>query len=158
MIWAVARTIAIMSEFTTLDPGDQIAIGTPPGVGHAKKPNPRWLRPGETIEIDIERHRHLRQPGHGRSRRRRQDRGTMSGGQDNHPRLRKRRPGRFGLRARDLDDDLDRPDPARCPVALCLDRKAGAAMRCCTNSTTSPSPGPTSMNTCPARFVFVRNR
>lgn len=55
MIWSVARTIAIMSEFTTLEPGDLIAMGTPPGVGHAKKPNPRWLKPGETIEIEIER-------------------------------------------------------------------------------------------------------
>lgn len=55
MIWSVAQTIAIMSEFTTLEPGDLIAMGTPPGVGHAKKPNPRWLKPGETIEIEIER-------------------------------------------------------------------------------------------------------
>lgn len=54
MIWGVARTIAIISEYTTLHPGDHIALGTPPGVGHAKKPNPRWLRPGETVEIEIE--------------------------------------------------------------------------------------------------------
>ena len=54
MIWGVARTIAIISEYTTLHPGDHIALGTPPGVGHAKKPNPRWLLPGETIEIEIE--------------------------------------------------------------------------------------------------------
>ncbi|MEL6206781.1 MAG: fumarylacetoacetate hydrolase family protein [Pseudomonadota bacterium] len=54
MIWGVARSIAIISEYTTLDPGDHIALGTPPGVGHAKKPNPRWLRPGETVDIEIE--------------------------------------------------------------------------------------------------------
>ncbi|MFW2587433.1 fumarylacetoacetate hydrolase family protein [Sagittula sp. SSi028] len=54
MIWGVAQTIAIMSEFTTLEPGDLIALGTPPGVGHAKKPGPRWLKPGEVIEIEIE--------------------------------------------------------------------------------------------------------
>jgi 2-keto-4-pentenoate hydratase/2-oxohepta-3-ene-1,7-dioic acid hydratase in catechol pathway len=54
MIWGAARTIAIISEYTTLHPGDHIALGTPPGVGHAKKPNPRWLRPGEVIEIEIE--------------------------------------------------------------------------------------------------------
>ncbi|KMW58533.1 Fumarylacetoacetate hydrolase family protein [Candidatus Rhodobacter oscarellae] len=54
MIWGVARTIAILSEYTTLEPGDHIALGTPPGVGHAKKPNPRWLKPGETVEIEIE--------------------------------------------------------------------------------------------------------
>ncbi|MDO6458632.1 fumarylacetoacetate hydrolase family protein [Celeribacter halophilus] len=55
MIWSVAQTIAIMSQFTTLEPGDLIAMGTPPGVGHAKKPGPRWLKPGETVEIEIER-------------------------------------------------------------------------------------------------------
>ncbi|WP_415403407.1 fumarylacetoacetate hydrolase family protein [Tateyamaria sp. SN3-11] len=54
MIWAAARTIAIISEYTTLAPGDHIALGTPPGVGHAKKPNPRWLKPGEVVEIEIE--------------------------------------------------------------------------------------------------------
>lgn len=54
MIWSVAQTIAIISEYTTLEPGDCIAMGTPPGVGHAKKPNPRWLVPGETVDIEIE--------------------------------------------------------------------------------------------------------
>ena len=54
MIWGVARSIAIISEYTTLEPGDHIALGTPPGVGHAKKPNPRWLVPGETVDIEIE--------------------------------------------------------------------------------------------------------
>ena len=54
MIWSVAQTIATISEYTTLEPGDLIAMGTPPGVGHAKKPNPRWLMPGETVEIEIE--------------------------------------------------------------------------------------------------------
>ena len=53
MMWSVARTIATISEYTTLEPGDYIAMGTPPGVGHAKKP-PRWLRPGETVEVEIE--------------------------------------------------------------------------------------------------------
>lgn len=55
MIWSVAQAIAIMSEFTTLKAGDLIAMGTPPGVGHAKKPNPRWLRPGEVVDIEIEK-------------------------------------------------------------------------------------------------------
>lgn len=53
MMWPVARTIATISEYTTLEAGDLIAMGTPPGVGHAKTP-PRWLRPGETIEVEIE--------------------------------------------------------------------------------------------------------
>ena len=54
MIWSVAHAIAIISEYTTLEPGDLIALGTPPGVGHAKKPNPRWLIPGEVVEVEIE--------------------------------------------------------------------------------------------------------
>lgn len=53
MLWTVARTIATISEYATLEPGDMIAMGTPPGVGHARTP-PRWLRPGETVEIEIE--------------------------------------------------------------------------------------------------------
>lgn len=54
MIWDVATVIATISEYTTLEPGDLIAMGTPPGVGHAKKPHPRWLKPGETVEVEIE--------------------------------------------------------------------------------------------------------
>lgn len=53
MLWSVARTIATVSEFATLEPGDLLAMGTPPGVGHARKP-PRWLRPGETVHVEIE--------------------------------------------------------------------------------------------------------
>ena len=54
MIWSVAQTIATISEYTTLKPSDHIAMGTPPGVGHAKKPKPRWLKPGEVVEVEIE--------------------------------------------------------------------------------------------------------
>jgi 2-keto-4-pentenoate hydratase/2-oxohepta-3-ene-1,7-dioic acid hydratase in catechol pathway len=53
MMWSVAKTISLISVYTTLEPGDYIAMGTPPGVGHAKTP-PRWLRPGETVEAEIE--------------------------------------------------------------------------------------------------------
>jgi len=53
MIWSVAQTIAVISEYSTLEPGDLIAMGTPPGVGMARKP-PRYLRPGEIIEVKIE--------------------------------------------------------------------------------------------------------
>ncbi|MHA7777582.1 fumarylacetoacetate hydrolase family protein [Roseibium sp. M-1] len=53
MLWSVARTISTVSEFSTLEPGDLLAMGTPPGVGHARRP-PRWLRPGETVEVEIE--------------------------------------------------------------------------------------------------------
>lgn len=53
MLWPVARTISTISTFATLEPGDYIAMGTPPGVGHARKP-PRWLKAGEVIEVEIE--------------------------------------------------------------------------------------------------------
>ena len=53
MLWSVARAISIISEYTTLEEGDYIAMGTPPGVGHAKTP-PRWLVPGETVEVEVE--------------------------------------------------------------------------------------------------------
>ena len=54
MIWSVAQAIATIAEFTTLEPGDHIAMGTPPGVGFARKPQPRWLCPGEVVEVEIE--------------------------------------------------------------------------------------------------------
>jgi 2-keto-4-pentenoate hydratase/2-oxohepta-3-ene-1,7-dioic acid hydratase in catechol pathway len=53
MMWSVARTIATVSEFTTLEPGDLIAMGTPPGVGHARKP-PVFMFPGDVVEVEIE--------------------------------------------------------------------------------------------------------
>lgn len=53
MIFPVARTIAIVSEIMTLEPGDLIAFGTPPGVGHARKPQV-WMKAGDTIEVEIE--------------------------------------------------------------------------------------------------------
>ncbi|WP_458789754.1 fumarylacetoacetate hydrolase family protein [Yoonia sp. MH D7] len=54
MLWSVAQIIATISEYTTLEAGDLVAMGTPAGVGHAKKPTPRWLVPGEVIDIEIE--------------------------------------------------------------------------------------------------------
>jgi 2-keto-4-pentenoate hydratase/2-oxohepta-3-ene-1,7-dioic acid hydratase in catechol pathway len=53
MIFNVARTIAILSEIMTLEPGDLIATGTPEGVGHARNP-PLWLRPGDEITVEID--------------------------------------------------------------------------------------------------------
>ncbi len=53
MIFTVARTIAIVSEIMTLEPGDMIAFGTPPGVGHARKPQ-LWMKAGDTVEVEIE--------------------------------------------------------------------------------------------------------
>ena len=53
MIFTVARTIAIVSEIMTLEPGDMIAFGTPPGVGHARTPQV-WMRDGDVVEVEIE--------------------------------------------------------------------------------------------------------
>jgi len=54
MIFPVARCIAILSEVMTLEPGDVIATGTPSGVGYARKPDPLFLAPGMTVEIEVE--------------------------------------------------------------------------------------------------------
>ena len=53
MIFTVAKTIAIVSEIMTLEPGDMIAFGTPPGVGHARKPQV-WMKAGDIVEVEIE--------------------------------------------------------------------------------------------------------
>jgi 2-keto-4-pentenoate hydratase/2-oxohepta-3-ene-1,7-dioic acid hydratase in catechol pathway len=53
MINGVAQLIAFISQGITLMPGDIIASGTPAGVGHYRTP-PTYLRPGDTIEIEIE--------------------------------------------------------------------------------------------------------
>jgi 2-keto-4-pentenoate hydratase/2-oxohepta-3-ene-1,7-dioic acid hydratase in catechol pathway len=53
MIFSVARTIAILSEVMTLEPGDVIITGTPAGVGYPRKP-PIFMRPGDTCEVEIE--------------------------------------------------------------------------------------------------------
>ncbi len=61
MIFPIARTIAVISEVMTLEPGDMIATGTPSGVGHARKP-PVWMKHGDTIEIEVENVGVLRNP------------------------------------------------------------------------------------------------
>jgi 2-keto-4-pentenoate hydratase/2-oxohepta-3-ene-1,7-dioic acid hydratase in catechol pathway len=61
MIFSTARTIAILSEFMTLEPGDMIATGTPSGVAHARKP-PAWMKAGDTVEVEVERIGVLRNP------------------------------------------------------------------------------------------------
>ncbi len=53
MIFSTARTIALLSEFMTLSPGDVIATGTPSGVAHARKP-PTWMKAGDTVEVEID--------------------------------------------------------------------------------------------------------
>ena len=52
MIFTVAQIIAHLSEMMTLNPGDVIATGTPPGVGMGMKPQ-RFLRAGDVMELGI---------------------------------------------------------------------------------------------------------
>ncbi|MHA6204974.1 fumarylacetoacetate hydrolase family protein [Dyella soli] len=61
MIFGVAQTIAILSEAMTLDAGDVIVMGTPSGVGYARKP-PLYMKAGDVCEVDIERIGVLRNP------------------------------------------------------------------------------------------------
>jgi 2-keto-4-pentenoate hydratase/2-oxohepta-3-ene-1,7-dioic acid hydratase in catechol pathway len=52
MVFGVAHLVAYISQFMTLEPGDVVSTGTPPGVGMGHKP-PRWLKPGDIVDIRI---------------------------------------------------------------------------------------------------------
>jgi 2-keto-4-pentenoate hydratase/2-oxohepta-3-ene-1,7-dioic acid hydratase in catechol pathway len=52
MIFSITRQIAYISTFTELVPGDVIATGTPGGVGAARTP-PVFMKPGDTVEVEI---------------------------------------------------------------------------------------------------------
>jgi 2-keto-4-pentenoate hydratase/2-oxohepta-3-ene-1,7-dioic acid hydratase in catechol pathway len=54
MIFGVAELVAYVSETITLEPGDVIATGTPPGVAFGQ-PDGRYLQDGDTVEVEIER-------------------------------------------------------------------------------------------------------
>jgi 2-keto-4-pentenoate hydratase/2-oxohepta-3-ene-1,7-dioic acid hydratase in catechol pathway len=53
LIWDEAHMIRYLSSILTLYPGDVISSGTPDGVGAGRKP-PEFLKPGDTVAIDIE--------------------------------------------------------------------------------------------------------
>lgn len=53
MVYGVRFLVAYLSQFCTLQPGDIIATGTPPGVGMGLKP-PRFLQAGDVVELGIE--------------------------------------------------------------------------------------------------------
>jgi 2,4-didehydro-3-deoxy-L-rhamnonate hydrolase len=55
MIFDVATLVSYVSGFMTLLPGDVISTGTPAGVGLGMKPEPIYLRPGDLVELGIER-------------------------------------------------------------------------------------------------------
>lgn len=52
MVFGVEEIVSFVSQDITLEPGDIILTGTPSGVGAGFKP-PRWLRPGDVVEVEI---------------------------------------------------------------------------------------------------------
>jgi len=54
MILDIPRQIEYCSSFTRLEPGDVIATGTPGGVGARRTP-PLWLKPGDIVEVEVDR-------------------------------------------------------------------------------------------------------
>jgi acylpyruvate hydrolase len=54
MIFGVAETIELLSACMTLEVGDVLVMGTPAGVGAARKP-PIWMKPGDVVDVTIER-------------------------------------------------------------------------------------------------------
>jgi len=53
LIFGIAHLVSYLSEFMTLEPGDIVSTGTPPGVGMGAKP-PVYLQPGDVVELGIE--------------------------------------------------------------------------------------------------------
>jgi 2-keto-4-pentenoate hydratase/2-oxohepta-3-ene-1,7-dioic acid hydratase in catechol pathway len=53
MVYGAAFLVSYLSQFMSLQPGDVISTGTPPGVGMGMKP-PRYLKPGDVVELGIE--------------------------------------------------------------------------------------------------------
>ena len=53
MIFSVNHIVHYLSQFMSLNPGDVIATGTPPGVGLGMKP-PVFLKPGDTMKLSIQ--------------------------------------------------------------------------------------------------------
>jgi 2-keto-4-pentenoate hydratase/2-oxohepta-3-ene-1,7-dioic acid hydratase in catechol pathway len=53
MIFSVAELVSFLSTGMTLEPGDIIITGTPPGVGMARDPQ-LWMKPGDEVTIEIE--------------------------------------------------------------------------------------------------------
>jgi 2-keto-4-pentenoate hydratase/2-oxohepta-3-ene-1,7-dioic acid hydratase in catechol pathway len=61
MIFDIPQLIAYASTIFTLSPGDVIVTGTPAGVGFSRKP-PRYMAPGDVVEVEIEGIGVLRNP------------------------------------------------------------------------------------------------
>jgi ureidoglycolate lyase len=54
MIFGVVQVVSYVSQFMSLQPGDIISTGTPPGVGMGIKPDPVWLKPGNVMRLGID--------------------------------------------------------------------------------------------------------
>ncbi len=54
MVFGVAHLVSYLSRFMTLEPGDLITTGTPPGVGMGVKPSPVFLKPGDVMTLGID--------------------------------------------------------------------------------------------------------
>jgi len=54
MVFGVAKLVSDISRYMTLEPGDVITTGTPPGVGMGKKPEPQYLKAGDVVELGID--------------------------------------------------------------------------------------------------------
>lgn len=52
LIFGIDRIVSFLSQTVTLEPGDVVATGTPPGVGFARKP-PIFLKPGDVVEVEV---------------------------------------------------------------------------------------------------------
>ncbi|NLP59619.1 ureidoglycolate lyase [Paraburkholderia sacchari] len=54
MVFTVAKLVSYLSQCMSLQPGDVITTGTPPGVGMGVKPEPVYLKPGQTVRLGVE--------------------------------------------------------------------------------------------------------
>ncbi|MFX1764644.1 ureidoglycolate lyase [Paraburkholderia sp. A1RI-2L] len=54
MVFTVAKLVSYLSQCMSLQPGDVISTGTPPGVGMGVKPEPVYLKPGQTVRLGVE--------------------------------------------------------------------------------------------------------
>ena len=61
MVFDVATTISLLSTFMTLEAGDVLVMGTPAGIGLARKP-PLFMKDGDVCEVEIEQVGLLRNP------------------------------------------------------------------------------------------------
>jgi 2-keto-4-pentenoate hydratase/2-oxohepta-3-ene-1,7-dioic acid hydratase in catechol pathway len=62
LMFPVAESLVYLTEGITLEPGDILFTGTPSGVGHARKPEPVWMKAGDTCEVEVQGVGILRNP------------------------------------------------------------------------------------------------